>query len=348
MAKRTTLNDIAQAVGVTPSTVQRALNNMAGVSDEKRQEIKQVALQMGYRSNVIAKMLQKQGISIAAVLPEPTYYAQRLWDGVDHFLSENAGFNITCHRYTYPRSPENLASALEAAWCEHGKTIDGIITMGELDENVRAVYHKWNENKVPLIWVGTDGNKEDRLCCSRGIGEMAGKIAADLLMFNSQPGKPMKILLTGDFSISDQFADMQGFERVLMQGDCVYEIIKLSGKTDDKQMQELLYNRLLSEQNISAIFSTSARNTIIMCQAVEQAGLENQVKLIGSDLFPQSRELLAQGKLNAVIDKRPGWQAYCAAQALINYIMHEGQPEDTIFCCPTIVTRSNMDYVDNL
>lgn len=49
--------------------------------------------------------------------------------------------------------------------------------------------------------------------------------------------------------------------------------------------------------------------------------MERQVKLIGSDLFPQSRELLSQGKLHAVIDKRPGMQAYLAAQLLINYVL---------------------------
>lgn len=348
MSKRTTLNDIALAVGVTPSTVQRALNNMTGVSEEKREEIKKIALQMGYRGNVMAKMLQKQGISIAAVLPEPTYYSQRLWDGLEHCLSENAGFDITCYRYTYPRSPENLASALETVWQEHQKQLDGIITMGEKDENVRAVYRKWKKKNVPLVWVGTDGNPADRLCCSRGIGEMAGKMAADLLLFGTRPNESMKILLTGDFSISDQFDDMQGFERVLMQSDCVCEIIKLGGKIDDEQMLQMLYHRLMSEQNITAIFSTSARNTVTMCRAVEQAGLEKQIKLIGSDLFPQSRELLTKGKLNVIIDKRPGWQAYCAGQTLINYILHEAQPEDTIYCCPTIVTRNNMDYVNNL
>lgn len=348
MAKRTTLNDIAKATGVTPSTVQRALNNMAGVSEEKRQEIKEAAKQMGYQGNVIAKMLQKQGISIAVVLPEPAYYSQRLWAGVESCLSENTGFNITCHRYTYPRSPENLADALETAWKEHGKELDGILTMGEKEERVRAVYRKWREQKVPLVWVGTDGCPEDRLCCSRGIEEMAGRMAADLLLFGMHPQQPTKILLTGDFSISDQFADMQGFERVLMQGDSVYEIIKLGGKISDEQMQQMLYNRLLSEQNIAAIFSTSARNTVAMCRAVEQAGMEKQITLIGSDLFPQSRELLLQGKLNALIDKRPGWQAYCAGQALLGHILREGQVEDTIYCCPTVVTRSNVNYVDNL
>lgn len=348
MAKRTTLNDIAQAVGVTSSTVQRALSGLSGVSEGKREEIRKIAEEMGYRGNVMAKMLNKQGMTFAAILPEPTYYAQRLWDGVERGLSENTGFEIQCHRYTYSRSPERLAAVLEEVWERHGKRLDGVLTMGEADERVRAVCRRWYEHRIPVFLAGTDDEKSNRLCCCRGIGEMAGRMAADLLLLGAQPEQPMKVLLTGDFSISDQYEDMQGFERVLLQDGAVCEIIKLSGLMSDEQMQQMLCDRLLSEKDIAAIFSTSARNTVTMCRAVEQAGMERRVKLIGSDLFPQSRELLKQGKLHAVIDKRPGWQAYSAVQALINYVLWETKPESTIYCSPVIVTRSNETYIEDI
>ena len=348
MAKRTTLNDIARAVGVTSSTVQRALNGMNGVSEEKRQEIKKAAEKMGYRGNVMAKMLHKQSMVIAVMLPEPTYYSQRLWDGVERALSESSGFEIICHRYTYPRSLKDLTETLEDIWNRHGKNLDGLLTMGEPDQQARGIYKRWRECGVPIFFVGTDGDPADRVCCCRGISEMAGRMAADLLSLSMRQDQPAKIFLTGDFSISDQYADMMGFERTLMQDGIFCELTKLSGQISEEQTQKMLYDRLVNERNISAIFSTSARNTVIMCSAVEQAGMERQVKLIGSDLFPQSRELLSQGKLHAVIDKRPGMQAYLAAQLLINYILWNSSPPSEIFCNPTVVTRSSVAYENNL
>lgn len=347
MGKRTTLTDIAQAVGVTPSTVQRALSDTPGVSEEKRQEIKCVASQMGYRGNAMAKMLQKQGLTIAVILPEPAYYSQRLWDGAERCLSENAGFDIVCHRFTYARSPENLAAALETVWNELGTGFDGVLTMGEPDEQVHTVCRRWLEHQVPVVWVGTDADPTGRLCCCCGVSGMAGSMAADLLLLGARADQPMKVLLTGDFSISDQYADMQGFEQVLMQNGGVFEIIKLSGRMSDEQMRQMLYDRLMSE-NINAIFSTSARNTVSMCHAVERAGLIEQIKLIGSDLFPQSQELLLAGKLNAVIDKRPGWQAYNAMQILLNHILWKSQPESAVYHAPSVVTRSNVEHIDIL
>lgn len=347
MGKRITLNDIAQAVGVTPSTVQRALSDTPGVSEEKRQEIKQVAKQMGYRGNAMAKMLQKQGLTVAVILPEPAYYSQRLWDGVERCLSENAGFDIACHRFPYPRSPENLAAALEKAWGNLGTGIDGVLTMGEPDEQVHAVCSRWLEHQVPVVWVGTDADPTGRLCCCRGLSGMAGSMAADLLLLGTRVNQPMKVLLTGDFSISDQFADMQGFEQVLMMNGSVCEIIKLSGRMSDEQMGQMLYDRLMND-TINAIFSTSAQNTVSMCQAIEKAGLTGQVKTIGSDLFPQSRELLVAGKLNAVIDKRAGQQAYNAMQILLNCILWKPPAEPTVYLAPAVVTRSNLEHIDIL
>lgn len=347
MGKKVTLQDIAGAVGVTPSTVQRALSGNPGVSEEKRRTIREAAQRMGYQGNVMAKLLQKQGLSLAVVLPEPTYYSQRLWDGVERCLAENSGFNITCHRYAYPRSPEDLSAALDKVWNECSTNIDGVLTMGEADPAIGTQCRRFQEHQIPVVWVGTDGDPESRLCCCRGVGSLAGATAAELLLLCAAPDRKMKVLLTGDFSISDQYADMEGLERVLLGGGGICELIKISGKMSDEQMKALLCDRLLSERNVTAIFSTSARNTVTMCKAVDETGFAGQVKLIGSDLFPQSRELLLRGKLHAVIDKRPSLQAYNAAQILINYILMDVKPEPTVYCAPMVITRSSVEYISS-
>lgn len=48
-SKRVTLNDIAQAVGVSRTTVSLALANHKRISEQRRKQIKQTALEMGYR-----------------------------------------------------------------------------------------------------------------------------------------------------------------------------------------------------------------------------------------------------------------------------------------------------------
>jgi DNA-binding LacI/PurR family transcriptional regulator len=57
MAKRTII-EIADRVGVSPATVSRALNNVPGVSSDRRRQILAVAEELNYHPNAIARSLQ--------------------------------------------------------------------------------------------------------------------------------------------------------------------------------------------------------------------------------------------------------------------------------------------------
>ena len=55
-----TLQDIADRLGVSVATVSRALAGYDDVAPATRQRVLQAAQEMGYRPNIIARMLQKQ------------------------------------------------------------------------------------------------------------------------------------------------------------------------------------------------------------------------------------------------------------------------------------------------
>ncbi len=56
----TTLQDIADRLGISASTVSRALAEYPDIAISTRQRVLETAEEMGYRPNVIARMLQKQ------------------------------------------------------------------------------------------------------------------------------------------------------------------------------------------------------------------------------------------------------------------------------------------------
>lgn len=345
MAKSVTLADVARAVGVAPSTVQRALSGAAGVSAEKSQEIREVAQRMGYHRNAMATLLKSANRDIAVVLPKRDFYSNELWDGVLQFFNENAGFNFNLCSYTYQRTTDDLVAALETAYARHGTRLCGVLTMGELLPRAQKVYQKWMTARVPVVFVGTDSASEDRLCCSQGYDDLAGKMAADLLLLVGK-SRRMKILMTGDFSIADQYYNMQGFERVLMERKMDCEILKINRSTASSSAKDVLCAHLSDDPDITTVYSTSARNTVAMCEAALEAGRGEELLLIGNDLFPQSRQFLKDGILNAVIHKLPKNQAYNAAQALVNFLVHGQRPADMVRCCPVVVTRSNCGIIE--
>ena len=65
-----TLKNIAERVGKSVTTVSRALAGYDDVSEATREQIRQVALELGYEPNIIARQLQKQRTdTIALILP---------------------------------------------------------------------------------------------------------------------------------------------------------------------------------------------------------------------------------------------------------------------------------------
>lgn len=66
--KKYKIGDIAQAIGVSPSTISKAMNNAPGVSDKMRKKILDYAEEIGYQPNFLAQSLSKGKINIIALI----------------------------------------------------------------------------------------------------------------------------------------------------------------------------------------------------------------------------------------------------------------------------------------
>ena len=63
-----TISDIAAALGVTPSTVSRALSGSPRVKEETRLAVEQMAAEMGYERNIVASNLRKGRSDIVGII----------------------------------------------------------------------------------------------------------------------------------------------------------------------------------------------------------------------------------------------------------------------------------------
>ncbi|MCC8191243.1 MAG: LacI family transcriptional regulator [Planctomycetes bacterium] len=343
---RVTLTDIGRRVGVSPSTVQRALNGREGVGQEKRDQIRRVAEEMGYSRNLTASALKTGARTIGILLPEPIhnnrFYAKFLWDGALGCSDDYREFNLEVARHTYVRTPENHARALRRLLKHEADKMAGLLTMGSCHPDALDAYAHFKAKNVPVVFVGTDARPEDRLCCVRTYDEMAGRMAADLLVTFTSPGRNSKVVMTGDFAIPDQFYNAQGFERHIYENHAPLEILKLANDPDLAVVEKNIRALLARDQRICAVYATSSRNTVPMCRAV--AGSGRRLHVIGSDIFPESIQFLQDNVLHAIIHKRPRDQAFQAMQTLINIVIKGGlAPRDTLLIDSVIVLKSNLE-----
>ncbi|MCD6156103.1 MAG: LacI family DNA-binding transcriptional regulator, partial [Candidatus Atribacteria bacterium] len=91
----TTIYDIAKKAGVSPATVSRVLNNKPGLKESTRQKVLQIAKELNYSPNYLARSLKKQRTdTIALIVSDITNpFFTTLARGVEDKASQN-GFNV--------------------------------------------------------------------------------------------------------------------------------------------------------------------------------------------------------------------------------------------------------------
>jgi LacI family transcriptional regulator len=95
MDKEITIYDIAKELGVSPTTVSRALNNHPAVNEKTRKKIFDAALESGYQSNVFAANLRKKKtFNIGVIVPRlNSSFQSSVLAGMEKIANES-GYNL--------------------------------------------------------------------------------------------------------------------------------------------------------------------------------------------------------------------------------------------------------------
>lgn len=348
MTDRVTLKSIAAALGVTTTTVHRALQGKDGVSEETGRRIRQAAEDMGYRANYMAAALKRKEIRLAAALPEPSgdsrYYYGGMWQGLRRFLREVAEFHVTPLEYTYTFVHGAHGNALKAIYDRHDR-LDGLLTVG-VDQGQSSYYiQKFKERGVPIVLLGSDMYRDARLCCVRAYDEMAGSLAAELLTAFDGERSPKEVVVVGHFGqlgTTDQLLNVKGFEEYLRQ--YAPHITPRYIRNEDHAVWSSNLEQALTRGALPcAAYSCSARYTVYLVEFLEKFGLAGKLKVIGSDLFDESAAFLQRGALNALIDKKIARQSYLAAKTLFDFaVKNEFPRSDCLHIRPEVMLRKSI------
>jgi len=174
---RVSIKDVAQAAGVSHSTVSRALNDSPLVTEETRARIKTTALEMGYIPNAVARSLKAQrsgtvGLVVTS-LTDPFF--SEVMAGVDEVASE-AGLSmfITASH----NDPEREMEVIETF---HRRRVEGIIVAAS---RLSGRYQQRLERiQVPIVLLNQHTEDTQPRFHSVAFDEQAGaKLAAEHLL----------------------------------------------------------------------------------------------------------------------------------------------------------------------
>lgn len=143
-----TIKDIAKALGVSTSTVSRALRDSYEINPETKKAILECARQMNYRPNPIALSLKKQKTrSIGVVISEiaNSFFSQAI-NGVESVANES-GYHVviaqTHESYTKEMTTlEYLAS----------RSIDGLLVSVSTETRDMSHFARLSEKGLPIVF----------------------------------------------------------------------------------------------------------------------------------------------------------------------------------------------------
>ena len=152
MRKRVTARDVAEAAGVTATTVSYVLNNVPNqtISPETRQRVLQAAKALKYVPNVAARSLRsRQSLCVGVVLKKNLTHPRfnQMLQGIQQTLNAN-GYNLMlcgAHKKTESGYPDYLHIYLE-------QRIDGILFLAEENHPPDAAAKQCIlENHIPFV-----------------------------------------------------------------------------------------------------------------------------------------------------------------------------------------------------
>ena len=340
--KRTTIYDIAEEFKVSASTITRALNGKAGVSEELRQQIMNRAAEMGYRTNRLAKSLTRGKIKIGVIINNrfPEFHMQ-VAEGAKRAAEELADFNVQGEYVLLPRADlRNSVNREARRMADEG--FDGIIFVPSGHYPHDDMVDELINRNIAVGTVIVQSNNPKVVFSVYPNSMRAGMLAADLFNINGMKA-------------GDEFMVAIGFEHLDIHQDCIngfksraehygYRISSVVRHYDEPEVAyQLVKQSLIEMPTIKGIYSGTAL-TVPICRAVEELGLKD-IRVVGTEITKDLLPYMENGTAIATLFQDPFQQGKKAFKAMYEYLENgavKGGREIEIN--PKIVLPSNYDF----
>ena len=288
-----TIYDLAEAAGVSISTVSKALNDSYSISEKTKNRIREIADSMGYQPNARARSFarQKNGIILfAADLSRGVGFENphmfEIVTGVDRYLDEK-GYSLILKHATKDNAPEAIKELMQS------EEADGIILhAGILTKQLAFVLGK---EAYPHLVIGKP-DFPNTLSWIDVSHEAAGQLAANYLL---DKGYRRIVFLMGDAEL-DQISHrrLDGINIVFEEEELSIETITgISGYEESRTITE----EILERKEIPEVILCTNNYLALGCiQSIRTKGLRipEDIALMTFDNYPFS--MIVEPTLTAI------------------------------------------------
>lgn len=306
---RATIVDVAKASGLSIATVDRVLNNRAGVKARTRNLVLEAARRVGYMTDADSQAAQRKSgepVKLQFILPVGTNQFMQILH--DHLLTLAKGREgIDVHVTVLDSiNPDQLTMQIRSL----PPDIQGLGIVAVDHPNVREAIRALVQRQVKVLTMVSDIHHVPRISYvgidNRAAGRLAGYLVKRFL--GRENGRKVA-LFTGSLSYRGHEEREMGFRNILSEETPSLQVVQLSEIMDDEdRAYEETRGLLKSHPDISAIYNVGA-GTPGIARALKERNLQHKIVFVGHEATASARELLLDGTLDAVIDQNPRVEA---------------------------------------
>lgn len=305
-----TIQQIAEAAGVSRGTVDRALNDRGRISPEVSERIKKLADEMGYvpknrRQTSVSK--KKIKIGVVTQLSKSSFMLE-INRGIKRAGEELAdrGIELIVKEGLSVDEEEQLNAIDELV----RKGIQGLAVMPVDCESIRMKLNQLIEKRgIPVVTFNSDIVGTRRSCFVGMDNRKSGRTAAGLMgMMTGGVGKVL--VITGFFSSNVNNTRLDGFIEELKNSYPRLELAGVQGSFDQAgEVEKIIVNSMLNVPGINGLFVISGGQGGIE-RAFEKLKLERRPHTIIYDLTPNNKKILERNVADFLIDQNGYVQGY--------------------------------------
>lgn len=318
-----TIKDIALELGISVSTVSRALNDHPDIHDDTKDKVGKTAKKMGYRPNIIAKNLKfRQSNQIGVIVPEirHDFFAKAI-SGIEE-VAYHKGYTVIVSQSNedHKREEINLNSMSL-------NRVAGILV--SISQTTTSSEHFQNLINDGIKMVFFDRIREDLDVYKVIIDDY--RSSYDAVKYLIGKGYKRILHLAGPQNIGVCQLRKNGYENAMRDSNLGSEILTIEGGMHEKDGIENIEKLILSDEIPEAVFAVNDPVAIGAFKRLKEAKIRipDQVGIIGFSNNPITE--MIDPPLTTV-DQPAFMMGKKAAEILIDQIEgNKNLPEDKTF-----------------
>lgn len=341
---RVTLKQISKEMGVSVTTVCKALNNKPKVSEQMRKKIIAKAKELDYKPNKLAQGLARNRRLIGLIIPYyPRTFMRYVVSGIEEIVHDLEDSNIQ----SIIKQPKNPQEARDAAKKLIAAKVDGIILLANEDlPGLSEAFRDTDARGIPVVGIVSEPlDKTPLVGMVRSNGLVLGRMAAQLLSLCVDKSKQLAVFLPDDVAVIHMECH-ESFVRESIEQGMSSPLLYRTYFQGEKNSYNVTREALSDNKHIGGIYVAS-NNSVGVCKCLEDMG-RTDIAVIGHDLYPELAACLKRGSLFATLFQNQSLQVKEALKHIVKYITGSNKPFGNIHFRPEVVMISNLECYEGL